>query len=211
MGVDQNGLEHFLSSYHALLRAQRRALVLKVPTPVQILMRGTTRTPARKTLFQMAAKLVRSKVSVQRLVLGRTETAEWVDFVGVIKDGPFVAIEAKQSTTPRFRMSRLPEHQADFLEEAEAMGGVAALYLRLAGEDFFIPWSHVKEMPRTLSGAVLAPYMIPPQTGWLDLHWFSHWRNGAPHDLAPRPHTPADRRPRAEHLSRGALRWKGSR
>lgn len=98
--------EQTLDDYHAILRMRALADVRRVPTPVHV----TGRDGAHVT--------------------GALTRAEWVDYVGVLRGGRAVYVEAKASADPqRWRVSQVADHQLALLAAAATLGAVALVVL----------------------------------------------------------------------------------
>lgn len=91
--------------------------IRKVPTPVQI---------------------TKSK---GRLVEGRKETAEWVDYAGVYK-GQAVAFDAKETSGTSFPLKNLSQHQYRLLESWHKKGAIVFLLvsMRKYDEIYLLPF-----------------------------------------------------------------------
>ena len=57
-----------------------------------------------------------------------------VDFVGELRGGLHVAFDAKDCAGKRIELERLETHQLEYLEETEAMGGLAFVLVRFEGQ-----------------------------------------------------------------------------
>ncbi|NOG28541.1 Holliday junction resolvase RecU [Lysinibacillus fusiformis] len=91
--------------------------IRKVPTPVQI---------------------TKSK---GRLVEGRKETAEWVDYAGVYK-GRAIAFDAKETGETSFPLKNLSPHQYKLLESWHKKGAVVFLLVSMKkfGRTYLLPF-----------------------------------------------------------------------
>lgn len=91
--------------------------IRKVPTPVQI---------------------TKSK---GRLVEGRKETAEWVDYAGVYK-GRAIAFDAKETSGTSFPLQNLSSHQYRLLESWHKKGAIVFLLvsMRKFDEIYLLPF-----------------------------------------------------------------------
>ena len=89
------------------------------------------------------------KVGAPVLVGGDGKPYEWAgrgpaDYVGALKGGRAVAIEAK-STEGRFSRREVPQHQQDDLSHTADLGGLALLVVELrdTGRIYAVEWSRV--------------------------------------------------------------------
>ena len=89
------------------------------------------------------------KVGAPVLVNGDGKPYEWAgrgpaDYVGALRGGRAVAVEAK-STEGRFSRREVPQHQQDDLSHTADLGGLALLVLELrdAGAIYAVEWSRV--------------------------------------------------------------------
>ena len=58
-----------------------------------------------------------------------------VDYVGLMRGGRFVAFDAKECREQRIELSRLQEHQYEYLKEVERLGGAAFVLVRFVLRD----------------------------------------------------------------------------
>jgi len=96
--------------------------IRKVPTPVQI---------------------TKSK---GRLVEGRKETAEWVDYAGVYK-GRAIAFDAKETGETSFPLKNLSKHQYKLLESWHKKGAV--VFLLVSMREFDVTYLQTFEVLQT--------------------------------------------------------------
>lgn len=101
--------EKALEYMHALYARQGRALVNKQYVPSLLVKDGTW------------AK-----------VIGRST----VDYVGTLAGGRFVAFDAKDCTQKRIELSRLQDHQRDYLTHVDELGGIAFVLVRFESHEF---------------------------------------------------------------------------
>ena len=133
------------------------ALIQKIPTPWVVTRRGGTVAgafPAKKST---------------------------VDYIGVW-NGKAVAFDAKEVGEPRFPLSRIPEHQLQFLERFAKMGGVAGVlaWFYVQHEFWWLPAGLLLEAEaqgaRSLSLARIRERAIPvPQGPGVPLDIVSVW------------------------------------
>ncbi len=145
-------LEAHLDRLHKLYAAQGRALLFKVPTPVQI-------TGRRAGI----------KVSAER------RPAVWVDYSGTLMGGLAVAIEAKLCTGVErsFPLRNITPHQRQTLSAAHAMGAVSAVYVRggflRAIDDYLVPASYIDALAKkSFRWEDVQHFRVPPGKSWLD-------------------------------------------
>lgn len=60
-----------------------------------------------------------------------------VDFTGLMAGGRYVAFDAKDCVERRIMLERLPDHQLGYLQEVQALGGLAFVLVRLRRFDVF--------------------------------------------------------------------------
>lgn len=95
--------EHALSEIHEIYRALNIGRIEKNYCPTQIVKDG-----------QWAR------------IIGRST----VDYVGVLKGGRMAAFDAKDCREDKIELSRLQEHQRMYLDEVQALGGLAFVLVR---------------------------------------------------------------------------------
>ncbi|WP_312284146.1 Holliday junction resolvase RecU [Candidatus Igneacidithiobacillus taiwanensis] len=154
-------LEELITIANAQYRAQRIALIHKVPT-AWIPLRGSDGRISSAKVAEKAA----------------------VDFIGVYRGLP-IAIEAKHSSGDRIAWSRVTEHQARFLDDWQAAGGIGFVIVSFGMRRFFIaPWKHWREAGELsaswrpgqfegsreipLGGRVPLDYLRAAEDGWLN-------------------------------------------
>lgn len=142
------GWEALLRHWHARYRVQGKALVAQQHPPVQMI--GGKGAGGKFTGFFRDDGVV--------------------DFMGVLAGGRVVAFEAKESDAASWPMSKLPPHQAAFLAQVHAMGGLAFIALRLRGQAWFVPWSGLNGV------ASLTPANLPRLGKPIDFEegWICH-------------------------------------
>lgn len=90
-----NQLEKRANKVNIRYRRSKKALILKVPTPI---------IPTKKGLIPKKST---------------------VDYTGLLKGGQFIAYDAKQTNvTTRFDLSNIHSHQLEYLEHVQDLGGV---------------------------------------------------------------------------------------
>ncbi|QDZ98957.1 Holliday junction resolvase RecU [Lysinibacillus fusiformis] len=109
--------EHLVDMANTKYRNAGVADIRKVPTPVQI---------------------TKSK---GRLIEGRKETAEWVDYAGVYK-GRAIAFDAKETSKTSFPLDNLSGHQYRLLESWAEKDAVVFLLVSMKkfGEIYLLPF-----------------------------------------------------------------------
>jgi len=134
--------EAALALQHAAYLRAGRAVILKLPTPWVPHWSG-------------------GKVSGAHVA----ETAA-ADFVGCLRGGRAIALEAKSTSSGRLPLSRVRPPQREYLSAVDALGGVALLviYWRRAGETWAVPWTDVRS-ERVVDGRSVAwressPYRV---------------------------------------------------
>jgi len=111
-------LEELIIMANRQYRAQRRAVIHKVPTAW---------IPLRD--------------SRGRIVTAKVEEKAAVDFLGTYR-GHSLAFDAKHCSGDRIRWDRLEDHQAQFLEDWARDGGIGFVLVGFGMERFFvIPWT----------------------------------------------------------------------
>lgn len=70
------------------------------------------------------------------------------DYIAIGRDSA-VLFDAKSSATDRWSVHLCKPHQAHALDRFDDAGGHAAIYLRLASGDLWVPWPRIRERWRT--------------------------------------------------------------
>jgi len=110
-------LEELIIMANHQYRAQRRAVIHKVPT-------------AWIPLRDSRGRVVNAKV----------EEKAAVDFLGVYRGRP-LAFDAKHCSRDRIRWDRVDDHQAQFLEDWTRDGGIGFILVGFGMQRFFVvPW-----------------------------------------------------------------------
>lgn len=67
------------------------------------------------------------------------------DFIGIVKEGKFVAFDAKVTSLPhaRFPLKNVPAHQAFALGRVTRLGGTAFLLVECPVGRFLVPWVRI--------------------------------------------------------------------
>jgi recombination protein U len=114
--------EMMLNLINQMYAKQKVALINKRPTPVKVL-----------------------KSKGTKVLNGFYEAPSTVDYDGVYK-GRAIAFEAKSVGIDRFDLKNLHQHQIDYLEKVENMGGISFLLIefRSTKQIFFIQYSTIK-------------------------------------------------------------------
>jgi len=137
-------LEKLLGDVHKCYRAAGRADVHKIHTGVTIIEDYKDGT-----------------------VYARKVKSVWVDYVGLMRGGRAVAIEAKQTADPKWKWSELKPHQRARLESYGKLGGVAFVYLWYLGTQYIIPWDRVGR--GRFRPEAFADCVKPAGKSWADL------------------------------------------
>ena len=146
MSVRDQELERTIG---AVAGYDKRIHLIKVPTPVQIF------------------EVVRGEVR------GRLQSKRACDFIGWIKGGRAVYIEAKstRSKALKWRLDeRLRSYQLPWLHEAAAQGCICAVYVRSPDSDYLVPVTvHGLPSPAlSIDWEILEPYKLPPGRSFVD-------------------------------------------
>jgi recombination protein U len=114
--------EMLLNLINQMYAKQKVALINKRPTPVKVL-----------------------KSKGTKVLNGFYEAPSTVDYDGVYK-GRAIAFEAKSVGIDRFDLKNLHQHQINYLEKVENMGGISFLLIefRSTKQIFFVPYSTIK-------------------------------------------------------------------
>ncbi|MGM0806496.1 MAG: Holliday junction resolvase RecU [Bacillota bacterium] len=114
--------EMMLNLINQMYAKQKVALINKRPTPVKVL-----------------------KSKGTKVISGFYETQSTVDYDGVYR-GHAIAFEAKSVGIDRFDLKNLHQHQFDYLEKVENMGGISFVLIefRTTKQIFFVPFSTIK-------------------------------------------------------------------
>lgn len=125
MGMSQGNrgraFEMMLNLVNQLYASQNIALINKRPTPV---------------------KVIKSKGS--KVFNGYFEASSTVDYDGVYR-GKAIAFEARSVSTDRFELINLHQHQLDYLQKVDSMGGITFVLIefRHVHQVFFVPFSTI--------------------------------------------------------------------
>lgn len=69
------------------------------------------------------------------------------DYLGCLAGGRLVALEAKESHEPNWRMSKLKVHQAEALDKVRAMGGMSFIVFCWGDVDYRLaPWDRIRDI-----------------------------------------------------------------
>lgn len=87
-------------------KSKKIARIDKIPTPIKVL------------------RIIRNQV------LGAFEKKATVDYVGIAQGGKYIAFDCKEcEEETRFPLKNVKEHQYEYLEEVDRLGGVAFLII----------------------------------------------------------------------------------
>lgn len=106
------------------------------------------------------------RADVRKVNHRRDRENEFPDFIGAIKGGRAVAIEAKSTESDNWQWSEVKAHQRAYLASIGGMGGVAFVYLWRRGDHYVIPWDRIgrgKFKPEAYWDCLLLP-----GASWLD-------------------------------------------
>lgn len=112
-------LEKTANSVNTQYAKDKKALILKIPVPIEITSRGAVPKPST------------------------------VDFAGILDGGRFIAFDAKETQNKTsFPLSNIHLHQLDYLLRIEALGGIAFFLIHFtevdADEAFMVSPSWIK-------------------------------------------------------------------
>lgn len=152
-------LEGYLDALHATYRRAGRAVIAKVPNPVNI-----------------------TKPVKRGIVTGHLLKPVWVDYTGVVAGGIAVALEAKFTAGSRqsWSFSGMSDHQHQTLTSVHKMGGIAALYVRhgrfsrnakvlVSSIDYLIPIAFIDGLDkRSFRWDEVERYRVPAGRTWMD-------------------------------------------
>lgn len=131
-GLRGSTLEDIINRTNECYRANRLALIQKIPTPI---------TPVEMN-------------SQKQITLAYFDSKSTVDYIGAVQGIP-VCFDAKELQTDTFPLHNIHEHQIEFMEEFEKQGGIAFIiaYYTHIGDMYYIPFRTVKMFwDRMLSG-----------------------------------------------------------
>lgn len=124
-GLRGSALEEMINRTLEIYRANRLALVQKIPTPI---------TP------------ITINKETRHITLAYFDQASTVDYVGVVQGIP-VCFDAKECAKDTFPLQNLHEHQVRFMTDFEQQGGVAFLVLAFTTREeyYYMPYREMME------------------------------------------------------------------
>lgn len=114
-GLRGSTLEELINLTNEKYRANRLALIQKIPTPI---------------------KPINIDQSTRHITLAYFEQKSTVDYIGTVQGIP-VCFDAKECATDTFPLQNVHEHQIQFMKEFEQQGGVAFLLIYYSNRDYF--------------------------------------------------------------------------
>lgn len=124
--------ETCIAKMHKVYQRQGLADIQKIDNPAQPL------EPPRKKYPSEVARFGGKGM----VMLARPETGRHVDFVGVLKGGKAVRLEAKSARVDRIALDAVKPHQAARLGYCDKLGGFAAVLVALPSGLWVVPWLH---------------------------------------------------------------------
>lgn len=123
-GLRGSFLEELINLTNEKYRAQKLALIQKVPTPI---------------------KPINIDKSTRHITLAYFEQKSTVDYIGVVQGIP-VCFDAKECATESFPLANVHEHQIAFMSEFEEQEGIAFLLIYYKSKDCFmyLPFADLK-------------------------------------------------------------------
>ncbi|MEG1458758.1 MAG: Holliday junction resolvase RecU [Acetivibrio sp.] len=132
-GLRGSTLEELINFTNEKYRANKLALIQKVPTPI---------------------KPIRIDPDTRQITLAYFDQKSTVDYIGVVQGIP-VCFDAKECATDSFPLQNLHEHQVEFMTEFEHQQGIAFILLYFKKRDIFYYLTYEKMMEywnRSLQG-----------------------------------------------------------
>ncbi|WP_343209027.1 Holliday junction resolvase RecU [Anaerolentibacter hominis] len=114
-GLRGSTLEELVNFTNEKYRANKLALIQKIPTPI---------------------KPINIDKDHRHITLAYFEQKSTVDYIGVVQGIP-VCFDAKECTADSFRLQNVHTHQMDFMEQFERQGGVSFLLIYYTNKDIF--------------------------------------------------------------------------
>lgn len=114
-GLRGSTLEEMINLTNEKYRANRLAVIQKVPTPI---------TP------------IRMDKTTRHITLAYFEQKSTVDYIGVVQGIP-VCFDAKECAADTFPLQNVHEHQIEFMREFEEQKGIAFLLIYFKKQDLF--------------------------------------------------------------------------
>lgn len=112
-GLRGSGLEELLNLSNEIYRANRIALVQKIPTPI---------TP------------IEIDNKTRHITLAYFEKQSTVDYIGLVQSIP-ICFDAKECATDTFPLSNIHSHQMNFMRDFEEQRGVSFLIIWFTTRD----------------------------------------------------------------------------
>lgn len=124
-GLRGSTLEELVNLTNEKYRANKLALIQKVPTPI---------------------KPIRIDQESRHITLAYFEQKSTVDYIGVVQGIP-VCFDAKECATDSFPIANVHAHQIEFMEEFEQQKGIAFLLIYFSKKNIFcyLPFERLKE------------------------------------------------------------------
>ncbi|MEG1992853.1 MAG: Holliday junction resolvase RecU [Acetivibrio sp.] len=123
-GLRGSTLEELINFTNEKYRANKLALIQKVPTPI---------------------KPIRIDPDTRQITLAYFDQKSTVDYIGVVQGIP-VCFDAKECATDSFPLQNLHEHQVEFMTEFEHQQGIAFILLYFKKRDIFYYLTYEKMM-----------------------------------------------------------------
>lgn len=115
-GLRGSFLEELINLTNEKYRAQKLALIQKVPTPI---------------------KPINIDAQTRHITLAYFEQKSTVDYIGVVQGIP-VCFDAKECVEERFPLANIHEHQMQFMTEFEQQDGISFLLIYFVSRDCFM-------------------------------------------------------------------------
>ncbi len=114
-GLRGSTLEELINLTNEKYRANKLALIQKVPTPI---------------------KPIKIDSSTRHITLAYFEQKSTVDYIGVVQGVP-VCFDAKECATDTFPLQNIHDHQVQFMTEFEQQQGIAFILIYFKQRDVF--------------------------------------------------------------------------
>lgn len=114
-GLRGSTLEELINLTNEKYRANKLALIQKIPTPI---------------------KPINIDKTNRHITLAYFEQKSTVDYIGAVQGIP-VCFDAKECATETFPIQNVHEHQVKFMKEFEDQGGVAFLLIYFSSKNVF--------------------------------------------------------------------------
>ena len=124
-GLRGSFLEELINLTNEKYRAQKLALIQKVPTPI---------------------KPINIDKNTRHITLAYFEQKSTVDYIGVVQGIP-ICFDAKECAQEQFPLANVHEHQIRFMSEFEEQDGIAFLLIYFKKRDCFmyLPFADLKK------------------------------------------------------------------